>query len=96
MWLDHVLCLCFCTSLKIGMHLARDSPTDPFVFQQDAVQAKGRATAALHQAQQQHAQSGEHLSLLKKQLAEERQSDAALSANLDSVTAELARFRTQV
>ena len=58
--------------------------------------AKGRASAALQQAQQQLDQSSEHLTLLKKQLAEERQSDAALSANLDSVQAELAQCKTQV
>ena len=63
---------------------------------QDAVHAKGRASAALQQAQQQLDQSSEHLTLLKKQLAEERLSDAALSANLDSVQAELAQCKTQV
>ena len=63
---------------------------------QDAVHAKGRASAALQQAQQQLDQSSQHLTLLKKQLAEERQSDAALSANLDSVQAELAHCKTQV
>ena len=63
---------------------------------QDAVHAKGRASAALQQTQQQLDQSSEHLTLLKKQLAEERHSDAALSANLDSVQAELAQCKTQV
>ena len=63
---------------------------------QDAVHAKGRASAALQQAQQQLDQSSEHLNLLKKQLAEERLSNAALSANLDSVQAELAQCKTQV
>ena len=63
---------------------------------QDAVHAKGWASAALQQAQQQLDQSSEHLTLLKKQLAEERQSDAALSATLDSVQAELAQCKTQV
>lgn len=63
---------------------------------QDAVHAKGRASAALQQAQQQLEQSNEHLTLLKKQLAEERQSDAAVSANLDCVQAELAQCKTQV
>lgn len=63
---------------------------------QDAVHAKGRASAALQQAQQQLDQSKEHLTLLKKQLAEERQSDAAVSANLDCVQAELAQCKTQV
>ena len=58
--------------------------------------AKGRASAALQQAQQQLDQSSEHLNLLKKQLAEERLSNAALSANLDSVQAELAQCKTQV
>lgn len=58
--------------------------------------AKGRASAALQQAQQQLDQSSEHLTLLKKQLAEERQSDAVLSANLDSVQAELTQCKTQV
>lgn len=58
--------------------------------------AKGRASAAQQQAQQQLDQSSEHLTLLKKQLAEERQSDAALSANLDSVQAELTQCKTQV
>ncbi len=65
-------------------------------MQQDAVQTKGRATAGLQQAQQQQAQSNEHLALLKKQLAEERQQEAALSANLDSMQAELVRYKTQV
>lgn len=65
-------------------------------MQQDAVQAKGRASAALQQAQQQQAQASEHLALLKKQLAEERQQEAASSANLDIVQAELARIKTQV
>ena len=36
------------------------------------------------------------MALLKKQLAEERQSDAAVSANLDCVQAELAQCKTQV
>lgn len=63
---------------------------------QDAVQAKGRASAALQQVQQHQVQSNEHLALLKKQLAEERQQEAAVSANLDSVQAELARYKTQV
>ena len=63
---------------------------------QDAVQAKGRASAALQQVQQHQVQSNEHLALLKKQLAEERQQKAAVSANLDSVQAELARYKTQV
>lgn len=60
------------------------------------MQAKGRATAALQQAQQQLNDSMEHLALLKKQLAEERQSGAASSANLDCVQAELAQCKTQV
>lgn len=63
---------------------------------QDAVQAKGRASAALQQIQQHQVQSNEHLALVKKQLAEERQQEAAVSANLDSVQAELARYKTQV
>ncbi|DBA89546.1 hypothetical protein WJX79_004564 [Trebouxia sp. C0005] len=62
----------------------------------DAVQAKGRASAALQQAQQQQVQSSEHLALLSKQLAEERLQEAALSANVDNLLAELARYKTQV
>lgn len=63
---------------------------------QDAVQGKGRASAALQQAQQQQVQTAEHLSLLTQQLAEERQQVAALSANLDSLQAEHNRYKTQV
>lgn len=63
---------------------------------QEAVQVKGRSNAALQQAQQQQAQTAEHLSLLTQQLAEERQQVAALSANLDSLQAEHNRYKTQV
>ncbi len=70
--------------------------TASWLGQQDAVQAKGRASAALQQAQQQQVQSSEHLALLSKQLAEERQQEAALSADVDNLQAELARYKTQV
>ena len=63
---------------------------------QEAVHAKGRASAALQQAQQQLDESREHLTLLRKQLAEERQAGAASAANLDCVEAELAHCKTQV
>ncbi|KAL3151588.1 Centrosomal protein 135kDa, isoform B [Trebouxia sp. C0009 RCD-2024] len=62
----------------------------------DAVHAKGRASAALQQAQQQLDESKEHLTLLKRQLAEERQAGAASSANLDCLQAELAHCKTQI
>ncbi len=70
--------------------------TASWLSQQDAVQAKGRASAALQQAQQQQVQSSEHLALLSKQLAEERQQEAALSADVDNLQTELARYKTQV
>lgn len=70
--------------------------TASWLGQQDAVQAKGRASAALQQAQQQQVQSSEHLALLSKQLAEERQQEAALSADVDNLQAELACYKTQV
>ena len=63
---------------------------------QEAVQAKGRASAALQQAQTQQAQTAEHLSLLTQQLPEERQQVAALSANLDTLQAEHNCYKTQV
>ena len=63
---------------------------------QEAVQAKGRASAALQQAQTQQAQTAEHLSLLTQQLTEERQQVAALSAIIDSLQAEHNRYKTQV
>ena len=88
--LDFLCSIQPCSSLCIRFALT--AITTP----QEAVQAKGRASADLQQVQQQQAQSSEHLNLLKKQLAEERQSDAALSANLDSAQAELARYKTQV
>jgi len=70
--------------------------TSSWLGQQDAVQAKGQASAALQQAQQQQVQTSEHLALLSKQLAEERQQEAALSADVDNLQAELARYKTQV
>ena len=63
---------------------------------QEAVHAKGRTSAALQQAQQQLDESREHLTLLRKQLAEERQAGAASAANLDCVETELAHCKTQV
>ena len=70
--------------------------TASWLGQQDAVQAKGRASAALQQAQQQQVQSSEHLALLSKQLAEARQQEAALSVDVDNLQTELARYKTQV
>lgn len=68
----------------------------PAVVLQDAVQAKGRGSAALQQAQQQQDQTAQHVGLLTQQLSEERQQVAALSANLDSLQAEHNRYKTQV